>query len=131
MGDPRVLPRGEWQKTMANTILDMTKKALIKDEGKVVIGHQIDVRVKKTKNNSYDGALVYTVNFYNEGGFNPIDEYAQIFCELGIVSVGGAGWTTFPNINAEEIKVQGMDAFVTYLKENPEDFEFLKKQIDA
>jgi RecA/RadA recombinase len=52
MGDPRVLQRGEWQKTMANTVLDMTKKAIIKDEDKDIIGHVIEVRIKKTKNGS-------------------------------------------------------------------------------
>lgn len=128
MGDPRVIPCGEWQKTMANTILDLTKKELIRDKEKNVIGHSIEVRVKKTKNGSYDGSEVYKVNFYNEGGFNQIDEYSRVFIEKGIAKQGGA-WIKFPNCDAEEISLQGVDKFIDYLKENPKDFEFLKKQL--
>lgn len=129
MGDPRVLQRGEWQKTMSNTTLDMTKKELIKDKDKNVIGHKIEVRVKKTKNNHYDGGEAYSINFYNYGGFNQVDEYARLFCELSIGKVGGAGWITFPDRFGEEKKVQGTDKFGDYLKENPEEFEFLKQQL--
>lgn len=129
MGDPRVLQRGEWQKTMSNTTLDMTKKDLLKDENKNLIGHKIEVRVKKSKNSQYDGSEPYSVNFYNEGGFNQIDEYARLFSELGIGKVGGAGWITFPDRFGEEKKVQGNDKFGDYLKANPEDFEFLKAQL--
>lgn len=129
MGDPRVLQRGEWQKTMSNTTLDMTKKELLLDEDKNIIGHKIDVRVKKLKSGSYDPSKVFTVNFYNHGGFNIIDEYAQIFCEKGIVDVGGAGWITLLMSSGEEKKVQGIDNFAKYLKENPIEFEFLKDQL--
>lgn len=128
MGDPRVLPCGEWQKTMANTSLDLTKKELIKDKEKNVIGHTIEVRVKKTKNGAYDGSEVYKVNFYNEGGFNQVDEYARVFIETEIAKQGGA-WVKFPNVNAEEISLQGVDKFIEHLKNNPKDFEFLKQQL--
>ena len=128
MGDPRVLPGGEWQKTMANTTLDMTKKELIKDKDKDTIGHIIEVRVKKSKNSAYDGSEVYKVNFYNEGGFNKIDEYARVFIETEIVKQGGA-WIKFPNVNAEEVSIQGVDKFIEHLKNNNEDFEFLKQQL--
>jgi RecA/RadA recombinase len=128
MGDPRVLPRGEWQKTMANTTLDMTKKELIKDEAKNVVGHTIEVRVKKSKNSAYDGSEAYKVNFYNDGGFNKVDEFARVFIETEIVKQGGA-WIKFPNAYAEEISVNGVDKFIEHLKNNPEDFEFLKQQL--
>jgi RecA/RadA recombinase len=128
MGDPRVLPRGEWQKTMSNTTLDMIKKDVIKDVDGNIIGHKIDVRVFKTKNHSYDKSVPYSVNFYNEGGFNIVDEYARLFIELEVVKQGGA-WIKFPNVNAEEKSVQGFEKFVEYLKNNPEDFEFLKQQL--
>jgi len=128
MGDPRVLQRGEWQKTMSNTTLDMIKKEIIKDKDKNVIGHKIDVRINKTKNNYYDKSVAYTVNFYNEGGFNQVDEVAQVLIETEIVKSGGA-WISFPNKDAEEIKVNGLTKFIEHLKENPEDFEFLKQQL--
>ena len=128
MGDPRVLPAGEWQKTMSNTTLDMTKKDLLKDSDKNVIGHVIEVRVKKSKNSAYDGSEAYKINFYNEGGFNQVDEYARVFIETEIVKQGGA-WIKFPNADAEEVSVNGTDKFIEYLKNNPRDFEFLKQQL--
>lgn len=126
--DPRTLPRGEWQKTMANVTLDLTKKDILKDEKKNIVGHVVDVRVKKTKDAAYDPKAIFNVNFYNHGGFNEIDEYAQIFTELEIAKSGGA-WISFPDRFAEEKKVNGLAKFVDYLKANPEDFEFLKQQV--
>lgn len=129
MGDPRVLPRGEWQKTMANTTLDMIKKDILFDANKNIIGHKIDVRIFKTKNHFYDKSIPYTINFYNEGGFNPVDEYARIFVETEIVKQGGAGWITYPTKDGEEKKIQGVDKLAEYLKNNQEEFEFLKEQL--
>ena len=60
--------------------------------------------------------------------FNQIDEYARVFIETEIVKQGGA-WIKFPNKDAEEISVQGVEKFIEHLKENPEDFEFLKQQL--
>lgn len=128
MGDERTLSRGEWQGTMMNTFLDLTKKKMIYDDDKNIIGHILDVRIKKSKGSAYDPTEVFSVNFYNEGGFNQIDEYARVFIETEIVKQGGA-WIKFPNVNAEEISVQGVDKFIEHLKNNPEDFEFLKQQL--
>lgn len=128
MGDPRVLPAGEWQKTMSNTTLDLTKKELIKDAQKNVVGHKIEVRVKKSKNSHYDASEPYAVNFYNHGGFNQVDEYARVFIETEVVKQGGA-WIKFPNKDAEEVSVNGTDKFIEHLKAHPEDFEFLKQQL--
>ena len=128
MGDNRTLSRGMWQGTMMNTFIDLTKKKTIVDKNKNIIGHTLDVRIKKSKGSAYDPTEVFNINFYNEGGFNQIDEYARVFIEVGIASQGGA-WIKFPNVNAEEISVNGVDKFIEYLKENPEDFEFLKKQL--
>jgi RecA/RadA recombinase len=128
MGDNRTLSRGEWQGTMMNTFLDLTKKKIIYDDDKNIIGHTLDVRVRKSKGSAYDPTEVFSVNFYNEGGFNQIDEYARVFIETEIVKQGGA-WIKFPNKDAEEISVQGVDKFIEHLKANPEDFEFLKQQL--
>lgn len=129
MGDPRKLSRGGWQYTMSNVILELTKKDIILDDDKNPIGHKLDVRIKKSKLAPYNPKEVITLNFYYQGGFNEIDEYAQLFGELGIVKVGGGGWTTFPDRFGEEKKVQGLTLFIEYLKANPEDFEFLKQQL--
>lgn len=128
MGDNRVLSRGEWQGTMMNTFIDLTKKKIILDENKNIIGHTLDVRIKKSKGSAYDSTQVYNVNFYNEGGFNEVDEYARVLIELDIAKQGGA-WIKFPNKDGEEMSVNGTDKFIEYLKENSEDFEFLKSQI--
>lgn len=128
MGDPRVFPRGEWQKTMNNTLIDMTKKEIILDEDKNIIGHEVEVRIKKSKNSAYDPKEVYKVNFYLDGGFNKIEEYARILVETGIVNQGGA-WITYPSIDGEELKVNGMKAFMETLKTDTKLFEFLKEQI--
>jgi len=129
MGDPRKLSRGGWQYTMSNVILELTKKDIILDKDKNPIGHKLDVRIKKSKLAPYNPKEVITLNFYYQGGFNEVDEYAQLFGEIGIAKVGGGGWTTFPDRFGEEKKVQGLDAFTEYLKANIEDFEFLKQQL--
>ena len=128
MGDNRTLSKGEWQGTMMNTFIDLTKKKMILDADKNVIGHTLHVRITKSKGSSYDPTQVYNINFYNEGGFNQVDEYARVFTETGIAKQGGA-WVKFPNSFGEEMSVQGMDKFIEYLKEKPEDFQFLKEQL--
>lgn len=127
--DPRVLPSGQWNKYMPFTHLDFTKKELIKNNKKEVIGHKLDVRIRKSKAGAFDKKEVITLNFYYDGGFKECDEYAQIFCETEVAKQGGAGWITFPSKDGEEKKVQGTDKFADYLKDNPEDFEFLKQQL--
>ncbi len=128
MGDNRVLSRGEWQGTMMNTFIDLTKKKILKDEDDNVVGHTLEVRIRKSKGSAYDPTEVYKLNFYNEGGFNQIDEYARVFIETEIVKQGGA-WVKFPSADAEEISLQGVDKFIEHLKANPRDFEFLKQQL--
>lgn len=128
-GDSKVLPGGQFNKYMPFTHLDFTKKELIKNKEGEVVGHKLDIRIRKSKAGAYDKKDVITLNFYYEGGFNEVDEYAQIFCEKEIVKVGGAGWITFPTKSGEEKKAQGTDNFAKYLSENTEDFEFLKDQL--
>jgi RecA/RadA recombinase len=130
MGDPRVLPRGEWQKTMSNTTLDMIKKDILYDEDKNIIGHKIDVRIQKTKNSSYDKSVAYSVNFYNEGGFNQVDEYARLFLETGISEQRGA-WIFYASKDREELKANGFAKFAEALKEDNETFEFLKNVLNG
>jgi len=128
-GDNKTLPGGQFNKYMPFTHLDFTKKDLIRDEEKNVIGHKLDVRIKKSKAGAFDKKEVITLNFYYDGGFQEIDEYAQIFCETKLVNAGATGWITFPDRFGEEKKVQGTDKFAVYLRANLEDFEFLKKQL--
>lgn len=129
MGDPRYLSRGNWQYTMNNTFLDLTRKKFIFDDNKNVIGHIIDVRIKKTKNAKYDPKEVFTLNFYYEGGFNQIEEYGRLFLELGVISQGGA-WISYPSVDGELLKVSGMNGFLETLKSDKELFSFLKEEFD-
>ena len=130
MGDPRYLPRGNWQKTMGNLMISFTKKETIKDEDKNHIGHVLDVRVIKSKIASYDKKEIFKVNFYYDKGFDKYDEYVSVMVTKEIIHKGGA-WFSFPNIDAEEIKLNGKPAVVTYMKENPKDFQYLKSLIDG
>ena len=52
----------------------------------------------------------------------------RVFIETEIAKQGGA-WIKFPNSDAEEISVNGVNKFIEHLKANPEDFEFLKQQL--
>lgn len=125
MGDNRVTPRGEWQGTMMNTYLDLTKKKIIYNQDGEIIGHTLDIRIKKSKGAPYDATKVYTTNFYNEGGFDILEEYSRLFIETEFVRSSGA-WIYFPDENGEEQKANGKDAFMEHLKKNKETFDFLK-----
>jgi RecA/RadA recombinase len=127
--DPKVLPGGQWNKYMPFTHLDFTKKELIRDKNDNVVGHKLDVRIRKSKAGAFDKKEVVTLNFYYDGGFREADEFAQIFVETGIAKQGGAGWITLPDSNGEEKKLQGTDNFAKYLRDNPEEFKFLKQQL--
>lgn len=124
-GDPRVLPGGNWNKFMPFTHLDFSKKDLIKDDEKRVIGHQLDVRIRKSKAGAFDKKEVITLNFYYEGGFNEVDEYARMFIETGISEQRGA-WVFYASKDGEELKANGYAKFVENLKNDTETFEFLK-----
>lgn len=126
--DPRTVPRGEWQKTMANVTLDLTKKDIIKGEDGGAEGHEIDLRIKKTKNSAYNPKEIYKVSFYNNGGFNVVAEYARLMVELEIVKQGGA-WITATSEEDKEFKFNGMSAFIEGMKENEELFNDLKSRI--
>lgn len=125
MGDPRKLPRGLWQYTMANLILDITKKELLRDDLKRPIGHVLDVRVKKSKLAPYNPKDVFSVNFYYEGGYNKVEEYVLLLLEKGIITQGGGGNYTYPNKDGEELKARGKDALMMDLKEDKETYEYL------
>lgn len=125
MGDNRVMPRGEWQGTMMNTYLDLTKKKILYNSDGEIIGHTLDIRIKKSKGAAYDATKIYNTNFYNEGGFDTLEEYARLFIETGFVKSSGA-WIYFADENAEEVKVNGKDAFMEYLKDNKLAFDNLK-----
>lgn len=125
MGDPRVLPGGNWVKYMPLTHLDFTKKEFIKDSKNKIIGHDMEVKIRKSKTGAYDKKDGILLKFYYTGGFKETNEYANIFCEAEVAKKGGA-WISFPNKDGEEVKANGLVKFATYLEENPEELEYLK-----
>lgn len=130
MGDPRKLPRGLWQYTMGNLMLSLTKKDILKDKNKKAIGHVLDIRVAKSKITSYNPKEVFKINFYYDKGFDKYDEYSSVLIAEGIISQGGA-WYSFPNKDAEEIKLNGKDSVIEYLKDNEEDFNYLMNLLNG
>jgi RecA/RadA recombinase len=130
MGDPRKLSRGAWQYTMSNVILSLTKKDIIKGADGHPIGHVIDARVLKSKTAPYNPKEVLKTNFYYEGGFNRYDDYTTLFVEANIIVRGGA-WYSFANGDGEEVKFQGKEAVIEYLKENEEMFNTLLKRYNG
>jgi RecA/RadA recombinase len=125
MGDPRYLPRGNWQETMGNLMISLTKKKYLKDPEGNTIGHILDIRVLKSKLGPYVPTEVHSINFYYYKGFDEYDEYTLIMIMKKIIVQTG-GWFSFPNRDAEEVKLNGKPAVIEYMKENPEDFEYLK-----
>lgn len=130
-GDPRVLPGGNWNKYMPFVHLDFTKKDFIKDNNGSIIGHKLDVRIRKSKSGAYDKKESLQLDFYYDGGFKEVNEYARILIEEGVVKMGGAGWLTFPNEDGEEVKQQGLDKFVEYLVVNEDTYKYLKSLINV
>lgn len=130
MGDPRKLPRGLWQYTMANLILDITKKELLKDDLKNPIGHVLDVRIKKSKLAPYNPKDVYSVNFYYQGGYNKIEEYVLLLLEKGVIHQGGGGNYTYPNRDGEEMKARGKEVLMDDLKNDHDTMEYLKSLLN-
>lgn len=125
MGDPRTLPGGHWQTYMAALWLDSTKKAVIK-EGDVVVGNEVDIRIRKSKLGPFDEKKVFTTNFYYDGGFDAYDEYARLLIDKGVVVQKGA-WITLPDVDN---KVQGKNALADFLEDNPEYCKELLKKIE-
>lgn len=131
MGDPRKLPRGLWQYTMANLILDITKKDILKDDQKEPIGHVLDTRIKKSKLASYNPKDVYSVNFYYNGGYNKVEEHVLLLLEKDIIIQGGGGNYTYPNKDGEELKAKGKDVLMNDLKNDTETYNYLISLLHA
>lgn len=128
MGDNRYLSRGNWQITMSNLRLNLTKGKLIPGPRGTIIGNILNVRVKKCKLAPYDKSKVYETNFYYDGGFDSVDEYVGVFVENGVIDKGGA-WFTFADQNGEEIKLQGKNSVIDFLKNDLDAFEVLKERL--
>lgn len=129
MGDNRRLPAGVWQIQMMNTFLDLTRKGFIFGSGAKPIGHELDVRIKKSKTGAYDPTQPYRLNFFYDGGFDKYEQYVELFIESGLVVKGGA-WFKFFDHNGEEQGLQGKAALFEYIKSNDEAFNHLVEEFE-
>lgn len=123
-GDNRTLPGGAWQEYFACLILDLTKKELIKDDNKKVIGHKMHIRVKKSKVQAHDPKDVLELNYFYGVGFDKVADSVDNLINKGIIEKKG-GWYSFPEEFDQE-NIQGKDAVIEYLREQTELLEALK-----
>ena len=124
-GDKRTLPGGAWQEYFACLILDFTKKDLIADKDKNLIGHKMHVRVKKSKLKAHDPKEVLELNYFYGIGFDKVADATETLIQKGIIIKGG-GWFDFPE-EFDQQKIQGKDNVVEHLRNNLKLLEALKK----
>jgi RecA/RadA recombinase len=114
-GDPRKMPRGEWQKFYSSLTLDLTRKEFILDDSGKAIGQITKARIKKSKLGPFNPKDDFELRYYFDTGFDQVYDKASILLENNIIVRGGA-WYTLPNGE----KMQGFDGVLTYLRDNEE-----------
>jgi recombination protein RecA len=124
MGDNRTLPGGAWQEYFACKIIDFTKKDLILDENKAPIGHEVHVRIKKSKVLAVDPKEVVKLKFYYGVGFDKVADSVELLIQNAVIEKRG-GWYYFPEIFDQD-KIQGKDSLIQHIKDNPELLKELK-----
>lgn len=125
-GDNRTLPGGGWQEYFACLIIDLTKKELLRDENKKVIGHKMHVRVKKSKIQAHDPTEVLELNYLYGIGFDKVEDSVEALINKGIIVQAGS-WFSFPEQYDQE-NIQGKDKVIEHLKSNPELLEALRNE---
>lgn len=106
--------------------LKITKKDLITDAAKKVIGQEIEVKFIKNKvGTPYEE--VKTKLFFGKG-FDKEFEYADIAFKYEIIARKGA-WYFWDNQEGTSLRWQGAIKVAEHFKDNPEDFKFLSSQI--
>jgi recombination protein RecA len=119
-GDPRKLPRGEWQRYMSAGTIELSKKDIIFDENKKPIGHVVKVRLKKNKLAAFNPKDDFDLNLFYDIGFDNLSDKVKILVEEGIVKQGGA-WFELPDGS----KKQGMNGLTEFFRDNEEYLEDL------
>lgn len=119
-GDPRKLPRGEWQRYMSSGTIELSKKDIIFDQNKKPIGHVVKVRIKKNKLAAFDPKDDFDLNLFYDIGFDNLSDKVKILVEEGVVKQGGA-WFELPDGS----KKQGMNGLTEFFRDNEEYLEDL------
>ena len=122
-GPGYTLPGGTAIKYYSSWTGRLTKKEDIKDKNEI---KGIIMRVKNTKNKIANPFREALIKLYFDNGIDSEDEYLEYLVSLGLVVQKGA-W--FSN---EEwgMKVSGKNGMAQFLKERPELFEEVKKQVN-
>ena len=122
-GPGYTLPGGTAIKYYSSWTGRLTKKEDIKDKNEI---KGIIMRVKNTKNKIANPFREALIKLYFDNGIDSEDEYLDYLVSLGLVVQKGA-W--FSN---EEwgMKVSGKNGMAQFLKERPELFEEVKKQVN-
>lgn len=101
----------------------ITRIDTLRDKGRAV---GITSRVRNVKNKVGIPYRDAELNLYFASGFNSDDEYVQFMINLNVINRKGAWYDN------EELSmhVQGKDAVLQYLRQQPQQFEALKRRVD-
>ena len=111
--------------TRTGDILDPKTKELI----------GLDIRVRNTKNKVGIAKRDANLKLFFKGGISSDDEYIDYLKVLGLITQKGAYYSneTWINDTTGEVgmKVCGLEAVKTWLHENPQMYEEVKKQVNS
>lgn len=98
----------------------------------IPVGHEVVVRVEKNKR----GASGWVARFFLQNqatdkygpiGIDRAEEAFNIGRDVGIIA--GSGWYTFSDTTGEDVRLQGKDKVVPYLRQHPELVERIRDQM--
>ena len=121
-------PGGKALRFYASLRIRVSKKDLIVDPTtKETIGQELKIDFKKNKVGT-PYKVVETKLIFGQG-FDYESEYVDIAIAKNIVHKGGA-WFSWVTSQGELVKHQGKIAAALFLKNNPEEFIFIKESIE-
>jgi recombination protein RecA len=119
-GSPETTTGGKALKFYASVRIDMRKKDAIKD-GSNIIGNRTKIKIVKNKVAPPFKECEVDI-IYNEG-ISRVSDLIDVAVDMEIIKKGGA-WFTY-----DEQRFQGRDAVAVMLKENPEVFARLDREV--
>lgn len=124
---PETTSGGNALKYYASQRLDIRRTASIKDATGEAISNTVKVKVIKNKVAPPFREAELTIEFGT--GLNLFAEIFDLCLEFEIVGQSGS-WLTFPaRGNVDALRLQGRQSGIEYLKNSPEYFEILEKEV--
>lgn len=120
-GNPETTPGGLALKFYSSVRIELRRIAQLK-HGEEIIGNRIKAKIVKNKVAAPFKTAEFDI-YYNEG-ISKISDLINTGIKFGIIKKAG-NWLQFENTKLG----QGMEASKTFLKENPEIVEKIKKQL--